>query len=213
MVQPRWQPDNNELPFEVPLEELPATARRILEAAKHLLENDGYEALTLSRIAEEAGEHKASIGYYFGNKAGLVRALADYAMHDASAEALKTMSDMPVGEKRVRATMRFHRRITIDAYDTPVFFDILPHALRDPEIKERLRRQYVTWREAAVKEVAGELDEETHARVAPIGALLNAVVDGMAIQLALGRDDVDVDAVFHYVEELLVAMYKNDWRA
>ena len=44
----------------------------------------GFEALKLSAIAREAGESKASIGYHFGNKDGLVTALVDSLAHDAN---------------------------------------------------------------------------------------------------------------------------------
>ena len=63
--------------LEDPMEALPPTAQRILAAAQHLLAAGGFEALKLSAIAREAGESKASIGYHFGNKAGLIIAIAD----------------------------------------------------------------------------------------------------------------------------------------
>jgi len=60
-----------------PMEALAPTAQRLLAAAQRLLTSGGFEALKLSAIARAAGESKASIGYHFGNKAGLVTALVD----------------------------------------------------------------------------------------------------------------------------------------
>ena len=41
-------------------------------AARRLLAERGYPAVTLENVAAEAGVNKASIRYNFGNKAGLV---------------------------------------------------------------------------------------------------------------------------------------------
>ena len=49
---------------------LSPTARRILKAAFRVLERDGYEGLSLRRIAAEAGETRSLIAYHFENKAG-----------------------------------------------------------------------------------------------------------------------------------------------
>ena len=63
---------------------LPPAAQRILAAARGLLEEDGFSALRLQAISRASGEPKASIAYYFGNKAGLVEALVDSLIHDAN---------------------------------------------------------------------------------------------------------------------------------
>ena len=72
------------------MEALPRTAQRILAAARRLLVRDGFTALTLSAIADEAQESKASIGYHFGNKDGLVAALVDSLTHDANPPSSKS---------------------------------------------------------------------------------------------------------------------------
>ena len=84
--------------LEDPMEALPPTAQRILAAAQRLLAGGGFEALKLSAIAREAGESKASIGYHFGNKAGLVTALVDSLAHDANRGLIEETAAVPAGE-------------------------------------------------------------------------------------------------------------------
>ena len=60
-----------------PAADLSPTAARILEARKRLLDERGFGGLTFEAIAAEAHENKASIRYHFGNKAGLIEALAE----------------------------------------------------------------------------------------------------------------------------------------
>ena len=55
-----------------PLDKLPPTARRLLAAARDLLAEGGFQALSLQAIARAAGESKGSVSYHFRNKRGLV---------------------------------------------------------------------------------------------------------------------------------------------
>lgn len=52
-----------------------ATRKQLLEAAAPLFAELGYPAATLERITTAAGVHKALVGYHFGGKLGLYRAV------------------------------------------------------------------------------------------------------------------------------------------
>ena len=67
------------------------------------VQRDGYAGLSLSAVAEEADESKASIGYYFGNKEGLVVALVDSLVHEANRGLVAETHRYPMGEQRLRA--------------------------------------------------------------------------------------------------------------
>ena len=153
--------------LEDPMEALPPTAQRILAAAQRLLAAGGFEALKLSAIAREAGESKASIGYHFGNKAGLVTALVDSLAHDSNRGLIEETAAAPAGEARVRALIDGETRIAADAESFQSFFEILPHALRDPDLRERVAALYDGYRETVLRclDAAGP---EAEARAAPV---------------------------------------------
>ena len=109
--------------LEDPMEALPPTAQRILAAAQRLLAADGFEALKLSAIAREAGESKASIGYHFGNKAGLVTALVDSLAHDSNRGLIEETAAAPTSEARVQALIDGETRIAADSESFQAFFD------------------------------------------------------------------------------------------
>ena len=69
-----------------PLAGLSPTAVRVLRAAQRILAERGFSGLTLNAVAVESGENKAMTKYYFGNKAGLIAALLDAAVHDECLE-------------------------------------------------------------------------------------------------------------------------------
>src|SRR5437867_2846419 len=53
-----------------------ARVRRLLDAADRVLSEDGFEALTVRRIAEEAGVPVGTLYQFFPDKAAVVDALA-----------------------------------------------------------------------------------------------------------------------------------------
>lgn len=204
------------LPWEVsdPMEGLPPTARRILGAAHHLLETEGFKALTLSRIACAAGEHKASIGYYFGNKGGLLIALADYMIHDYTVAGLGELEGLPVGEKRARAVVKMWERIVKDTHANRDFFEILVLGLRDTEIRERMASAYDRYRKVHLLELLGDtdgVDEQVLQRAEPLATLSLAVIDGLAIQALLGYAGASLDPALHVLEEVLAELASRDW--
>ena len=201
-------------PWEVrdPISALPPTAQRILKAARSLLENEGFEALTLSKIAAAAGDHKASIGYYFGNKAGLLGALADYLIHDYTALGLAEGDTLPVGRKRARAVVRAHARMVSDTKVNRSFFEILILGNRDPQIRERMALAYGSYRDVNLEQLLGrDRDSAIGERARPLGALCLAVIDGLALQALLGATSSELQSAFQYWEEIVGRLSQRDW--
>ena len=87
----RWEVGGRPAAGADPAADLAPTAARILEASKRLLDERGFAGLTFEAIAAEAHENKASIRYHFGNKAGLIEALADSVVHDDNVALLKAL--------------------------------------------------------------------------------------------------------------------------
>ena len=187
--------------LEDPMEALPPTAQRILAAARRLMAGGGFEALKLSAIAAEAGESKASIGYHFGNKAGLVTALVDSLAHEANRGLIDETLSVPAGEARVRALIDGETRIAADAESFQSFFDVLPHALRDPDLRERVAALYDGYRETVLR-CLGAAGPDAVADMRPFAMLMIAIVDGLAIQHGLDPDGADVGAATDLWEQL-----------
>ena len=123
--------------FEDPLSSLPETARNLLVAAKEIVADEGFEALTLKAVSERAGENKAMVSYYFDNKAGLVAAVLDSVIHDEYLASLDRMKDV-APEERIPRLVEEMRRMAASADDFTVFFELLPHVLRDDVLRRRM---------------------------------------------------------------------------
>ncbi len=195
-------PPAHALATEDPLTGLPPVARNILAATRRILESDGYEALTLQRIASEAGEAKGSIAYYFGNKAGLVATLVDSLVHDANRALISQTERWDGGERRVHALIDGETRISADLRSFRTFFELLPHVLREDDLRPRVARLYDGYRDTVLR-CLGAHDEEQRRRLLPHAMLMIAIVDGLAIQHGLDAGGIDISAATGLWERLL----------
>ena len=85
-----------------PKEHDEATRERLLDAAEHLSATHGWEALTVRRIAEEAGTSTRAVYALFGSKQGL-----EQALHEAMFTRLR---DLLQACERTRRPAPRHRR-------------------------------------------------------------------------------------------------------
>jgi AcrR family transcriptional regulator len=193
------------VPFEDPLSTLPETAQKILEAASRLLAERGYAAITLENVAAEAGVNKASIRYNFGNKAGLVAAVVDALIHD---ECLRLAADLrAVSEQdRLHAAMVGIEGMIVGADSFRGFFDILPHAFRDDDLRERMFELYRWWYHqnlAWLGLATDGLDGKQHEILTGLAELIAAIPDGLSIQAGLDPEHFDLRRPLAALELLL----------
>lgn len=172
--------------FDDPLSSLPDTARKLLVAAKQILADEGFKALTLNRVSERAGENKAMISYYFDNKAGLIATVLDSVIHDEYLDSQRRMKDVAPG-KRTQQLVEEMRRMDSVVADFQVFFELLPHVLRDDVLRRRMATLYqwywslkLEW--LGVRDGAAALADPD---MLGLAQLLSAVIDGLAIQAAI----------------------------
>ena len=172
--------------FENPLSSLPETARNLIIAAKDIVAQEGFKALTLNAVSERAGENKAMISYYFDNKAGLIAAVVDSVIHDEYLVSRDRMRDVPA-DQRLEWLVDEMRRLDAAALDFEVFFELLPHVLRDDVLRRRLALLY-RWYWSVKLEWLG-IEDGPAALQDPdllgLSQVLSAVIDGLAIQAAI----------------------------
>ena len=198
-------------PMDTWLDELSPTAHRILRAARELLLERGYEALTLEAVALEAGEDRATITRHFGSKAGLLHALFDDLGEDIFEDLSARAVALPAGERRRHTFVRSLAGLATDPQLALGMFELMPHALRDPILRDRFAALYVLYRKLMLEQsgIAERLSSlsayEDRQDVAALPALLMAVIDGMSFQVGLDPKAVDCDRVFALLDLLVSA--------
>jgi AcrR family transcriptional regulator len=195
-----------------PMDELPQTARRILGAARSLLAEGGFQALSLQAIARRAGESKGSVGYYFTNKQGLVAALVDSLVHDANRALITETARLPMGPQRIHALIEGEQRIVSDTQAFSDFFEVLPHALREPGLRPRVAGLYEAYRNTVLACLDAGNDALVRSRLWPVAVLMIAVVDGLAIQLGLDPERFDLHPPLRVWEGMLGDYLRREGR-
>ena len=184
-----------EIPIEDPAPRLAPTAARILEAAKRVLARDGFPALTFANIAAEAGENPALIRYHFGSKAGLISTLIDSVMYLESVELIEELASVPPGEERRRALFQLHQTYARDLRSYQMFYEVVPHILRDEELRPHLSALFDWYRKLDAWALGAREDVQHPARLEPLALLAVALADGVALQVQ-ADPDLDIGPAF-----------------
>lgn len=181
-------------PIEDPALSLPETAQKLVEAARRLLLAGGFDALTLDAIAAESGKNKASIKYYFGNKDGLIVAVLDSLDYEDCLGLAETLEGT-AGRERLHRYIAGQTRLAGDAEGFLVFFDLLPHVLRDERLRPRVAALYEWYYKMNVEwlGLADRVRADNRERYLGFVSLMVAVVDGLALQAALRPKGFDLD--------------------
>ena len=94
----------------------------------------------------------------------------------------------------------------LDLVRTPGFlsiFEVLPSALRNDGLRERLARLYVWYREVNAQCLDPTAAPPDTARVQALATLLVAMIDGLAVQHALDPDALDFATLGDVVMDML----------
>lgn len=201
--------DTRDLPVRDPYPHLSPTAQRILEAALRILERDGFNALTFEAIAAESGENRASIRYHFGSKAGLVSVLVDAVMYDGSLELIAAVARTEAGQERRQALIEAHRQVAQRVDEYTAFYDLVPHIVREPELRERFRQLFVWYRDLDSWALSGSDAPGAGDPYRLLATLTTAMLDGLGLQLQADPDfdirpafDLWAGMVCDYVERI-----------
>ena len=164
-------------------------------------------------MSERAGENKAMVSYYFDNKAGLVAAVLDSVIHDEYLASLDRMKDVAPGE-RIPRLIEEMRRMAGSGEDFQVFYELLPHVMRDEVLRRRMAllfrwywKMKLEW--LGVRDGASGLADPDLLGVAQ---LLSAVIDGLAIQVAV-EPDVDLANPYRVLARMLESLDVGSSRA
>jgi AcrR family transcriptional regulator len=195
------------LPVLDPAASLHPTAFKILRAAKRLLVTKGYEAITLEAIAEEAGVNKASTRYYFGSKAGLMAAMVDEIVLDECASIASDVSERMSESERLDSFVANIYRMAMDVEGYSGYFDILPHALRDRHLRQRLVYLYDLWYDWNVEWLGLDgSDPRLDAELRALGQFTAAIADGIAIQAEIHGKGYDPAPALAFLREFLTGV-------
>jgi AcrR family transcriptional regulator len=141
--------------------------RAVLDAALRLVRRDGYPAVTIKGIAEEAGVGRQTVYRWWDSKAAiLLEAIIDLALPIAMPEQTAD----PVHD--LRETLRGSFRLSPVA--GPIISGLMADATHDAAVMDQLQTELLAKRRATVREL---LERAQREGLAGKGADLNLVTD------------------------------------
>ena len=127
---------------------------RVLEAARRVFLERGYQGATLDAIADEAGFTKGVVYSRFGGKADLLLALLDQRIEERAAENARAAQEL-AGADGLRALMRANaKRDSEDAGWMRLLMEFRLVAARDDELNAR----YAAAHERTVEQLGQTLE-------------------------------------------------------
>jgi AcrR family transcriptional regulator len=174
------------------IDDLAPTARELLEAARRLLESEGYSSLTLKAIGREAGQNESLVGYHFGGKTGLLVALVDWLVYDIVRDLHARVRRLDEGQDQLDQAMDDACQLIGDVESYRAFYDLMPHLLATREGRLRMAELYTTYRELNARALSHDLAQAGSPRARAIAAMHVALTDGLALQVLMGPGGVDV---------------------
>ena len=167
----------------------------ILTAAAEVISERGVQNTRISDVAERAGTSAPGVLYWFPTKDQLLAEalqFSDDRFYEGLTDELAALDS---------AAARLGRLIELwpaeGDGETVLWMELWVRALRDPQLAETRERLDRRWR-AAIADVVREgqaSGEFGDADADDVALLLGALMDGFAIQLALGDPAVTADTV------------------
>lgn len=189
--------------LEDPRLRLAPTARRVLDAAWRIVLGEGFGRLTLSRISSVSGENVSAVKYYFGGKSGLVECLLDTVIY----EVVRGVDEAPetvVTRRPAAKLVQYEAELSRPGEALRIWYDLLPHTVRDAQLLTRVHACYRTFFELHVEQIAETLGTGRQGpRTAGLAALLSALSDGIALQAIIAPVHFDMKEVLATFEMLL----------
>jgi AcrR family transcriptional regulator len=166
-------------------------AQRFLKAARRLLSTKGIGAVTFEATGRLAGQPSSSVAYYFGNKAGLIRAIVETILTDEYDTWIRRYSRSVGMRRQATDPTAFTFDLLRDTRQTAGFWDLVPVLTQDETM-----RQMASEHLDRLQDVLVAVHSDSSATDNPLprdwAALLLATYHGLSIQEGLYRRDLDL---------------------
>jgi AcrR family transcriptional regulator len=182
----------------------------ILTAAAEVISERGVQNTRISDVAERAGTSAPGVLYWFSSKDELLAealTFSDDRFYDTLTQELEGLPS---------ASERLARLVELWPSDgdgeTVLWMELWVRALRDPKLAETRERLDRRWRDALADvlregQATGEFGGDD---ADDLALLLGALMDGYAIQLALGDPAVTTDLVRRHCLQLAMRGVEHD---
>jgi len=196
-------------PLDEWIDGLSPTALHIVDTGRRVIVADGYEAVTIERVAQEANVSPPTIRRLFVSKAGLLHAIFSRLEADAWEKLVAEVAGIEPPAARLEAYVRGLGRLIDNAESGVGLTEALAHGLRDPILRGKFAADYDMARDGTLQLAglaetpAGPGGEELASRRKALASLIVAAIDGLSLQVATDPEAVDLDETFAVLADMV----------
>ncbi|WP_247002047.1 TetR/AcrR family transcriptional regulator [Halosolutus gelatinilyticus] len=188
------------------------THEMIMEATVWVLAEEGYQGLTLRKVAERAGKNRGLVHYYFDSKDDLLRSLLDHVLEGT--KRLMGIDDEDAPSEKLWTVLEFQAYGPGGVAEHGRHYHIAIHqlqalAVHDPKLRKRFTRNHTYLVDLTAEIIAEGIEDGTFRSIDPEKAavFLLAAIDGARNQdLSLDTDsarDTTLETIAWFESELL----------
>jgi AcrR family transcriptional regulator len=170
---------------------------QMLRAALEVIQERGFPDTRIADVAERAGTSPALVIYYFKTKDQLLTEAIRYSEDNWYAAGTRRVAAIPTAARRVEELVAMSCLPEADAEPSAswvLWLDLWAQSTRHPEVASVRQKSDERWRETICSLVVAGQEAGEFGPVDPVDFAdsLAAMMDGLAVQIAL--DDPSVDA-------------------
>jgi AcrR family transcriptional regulator len=176
---------------------------QMLRAALDVIAERGFADARIADIAERTGISPALVIYYFKTKEALLTEAIRFYEDRWYAEGRRRLAALQSNASRLTELVAMNL-LDDGQPDSPdswrLWLDFWGQAARNPEVAEVRRRSDERWRAMieAVVQAGQQAGEFAHVDPGPFVICLNALMDGLTVQIALREPAVGPSAAFEF---------------
>ena len=183
------------------------TRATLLRAAVAVVDNEGIDAVTTRRVAEEAGLPHGTVHYWFADKADLLRGVLETMLTDVRATILDEAPGQPLGESLARIHEGF---VEMPMGRQLALLEFTLAAARTESLRPLAQELYGVYTSAARETLQPwetQADGALPGGARALAPLIVAVIDGLTLAGIAGSDPRELtaarDLFIHLLDRVL----------
>jgi len=190
---------------------------QMLRAALAVIEERGYAESRIADVAERAGTSPALVIYYFKTKDQLLTEAIRFSEDSWYEAGTRRMAKIPTAAGKLEELVAMSCLPEADSEPSSwaLWLDLWAQAVRHPEVAGVRQKFDERWRDLICSLVVAGQEAGEFGPVDPVdfAVLFSALLDGLAVQIALADPVVDASRAFELAMTFAAAQLGFTWTA
>jgi AcrR family transcriptional regulator len=189
---------------------------QMLRAALDVIAERGYPESRIADVAERAGTSPALVIYYFKTKDQLLTEAIRFSEDSWYEAGMRRMAEIPTAAGKLEEIVAMSCLPEADSEPTSswaLWLDLWAQSVRHPEVAGVRQKFDERWRELICSLVVAGQEDGEFGPVNPVdfAVLLSALLDGLAVQIALSDPAVDAARAYELSMQFAAGQLGFTW--